>query len=94
MQRDSTGQERYIKTTEDETIMKSKITQISVEVATELKNATFNERCAWIRKEKDEGNRIYKEKQFAEATDQYLRCLCGFDFNKKNTTKEQRTEVD
>lgn len=59
MERDSEGQERYFKTSEDETLMKTKITQMGVEVATELKDATFEERCEWIKKQKEEGNKLF-----------------------------------
>ena len=94
MERDSEGKERYIKTSEDETIMKSKVTQMGAEVATELHDATYEQRCTWIKEQKEIGNKLYQDKKIAEATDQYLRCLCGFDFSKKTTSKEERQKAD
>lgn len=74
--------------------MKSKIAQMGMEVGRELYEASFDERCQWIKKEKEVGNKLYQEKKISEATDQYLRTLCGFDFKKTDATREQRQQVD
>ena len=67
MEKDSKGEERYFKTSEDEALMKTKITQMGVEVATELKDATFEDRCSWIKREKDLGNKLFQEGKVSEA---------------------------
>ena len=82
VERDSEGKERYIKADEDEVLMKSKISQIGADVAIELKDSTFEARKEWILKNKEEGNKLYKEKQIEKAIDIYLKCLCAFDFGK------------
>ena len=51
--------------------------------ASELKDATYEERVAWIENKKKEGNDLYKSKDFDTATEKYLFALCGFDFKKK-----------
>ena len=93
LQRDSEGKERYVKTSEDETILKSKIAQMGMDVGRELYNASFEERCDWIKKNKEEGNKLYQDKKITEAIDQYTKTLCGFDF-KKTVAKDQRKQVE
>jgi len=48
----------------------------------ELKDSSFETRKEWIIKNKEEGNKLYKEKQIEQAIDIYLKCLCAFDFGK------------
>lgn len=86
--RDSTGQERYIKTEEDDAIFRNKVQQMGQEAAAVLKDSTYEHRCAWILEKKEEGNALYKEKKFDLAIDKYLFSLCGFGFDKKQLSKE------
>ena len=48
VQRDSEGNERYIKTEEDEAIMKAKILEMGKNVAEELKDADSDKRWQWV----------------------------------------------
>mgnify|MGYP000961346154 CR=1 FL=1 len=50
--------------------------------AFELKDATYEQRCAWIERKKREGNELYKKGEYAEAIDVYTASLCGLDFPK------------
>ena len=61
--------------------------------AQELKDASYEERVAWIEVKKKAGNEEYKNKNFDTATEKYLGALCGFDFKKK-CTNEQREWAD
>lgn len=60
VQRDSEGKERYIKAEEDDAIWKSKLQQFGIFANQELKDATFDQRVAWIEAKKQEGNEEYK----------------------------------
>jgi hypothetical protein len=59
------------------------------DAANELKDATYEKRCAWILVKKDEGNTLFKDDKFLEATDKYMLSLCGFGFDKKALSSEQ-----
>ena len=48
--------------------------------AEQLKGADFQKRWDWIEKRKAEGNELFAQKNYEDATDTYLGCLCGFDF--------------
>lgn len=48
VQRDSEGNERYIKTDEDDAIFKTKLADMKAKAAHELKDATFETRWEWI----------------------------------------------
>jgi hypothetical protein len=50
--------------------------------ASQLKDATYDERCAWMEDKKDKGNQEFKKNQYAEAIDIYTEALCGLDFGK------------
>lgn len=60
VERDSAGQERYIKTPEDEAIYQAKIQQMGVDAANQLQGSTYEERCSWIRDKKESGNALFK----------------------------------
>ena len=82
VQRDSEGNERYIKTEEDEAIMKAKILEMGKNVAEELKDADSDKRWQWVVKTKEKGNQFFKNKELELALDEYLKCCCGLDFGK------------
>ena len=71
VERDSTGQERYIKTKEDDAIQKAKITEMGQKAAQELQGASYEERWKWIEDVKAQGNEMFKEKKYAESIDKY-----------------------
>jgi len=67
---------------------------MATEAAEALMNATYEERCAWITKKKDEGNQLFKSNKLEEAIDAYMACLCGFDFKKAGATKQQQKDAN
>lgn len=60
---------------------------MATKAAAELKDATYEERCDWITKKKNEGNEFFKQNKLDEAIDVYMACLCGFDFKKNGANK-------
>ena len=59
VERDSEGNERYIKTEEDAAILKAKMQQMQVEVLNELKGVDFDTRFQWVLDRKADGNQAY-----------------------------------
>lgn len=77
MERDSEGNERYVKTEEDDVMLKAKMQQLGADAAAECKGFTFDERFDWVLKQKAIGNDHFKANDYAKAIDAYLKALCG-----------------
>ena len=59
-----------------------KIAEFSSHASKELEKASYEERVAWIKQVKEEGDLSFKAYMFHEAIDRYMLSLCGFDFAK------------
>lgn len=69
---------------------KANITKMGGEVAEELKDASWDQRFAWIMKVKEEGNALVQQKDYEKSIDTYLKALCGLDFGKQSPDQEER----
>lgn len=43
---------------------------------------------------KDQGNQLYKDANYDEAIDTYIKALCGLQFRKKELKKTELTYID
>ena len=60
----------------------------------ELKDHSFEQRCNWISDHKNKGNQAFRESNYDEAIEIYIRALCGFEFNKSKLKKDELTYID
>ena len=49
-----------------------------------LKEYSFKERYEWIKQKKDEGNEKFLKSLHEDAVDEWIKALCGFNFNQTN----------
>lgn len=54
---------------------------------------TFPERIKWIENQRKCGNEHFKQEMFAEAIDQYMKCLCALDFKTCKGYLDATTEL-
>ena len=74
------GNQRYEKASKKEFVdTANQVNEVS-KINEELKDYTFDQRYQWVKKHKDEGNQLYKEKLYGQALDKYLNALYGLNF--------------
>lgn len=59
-----------------------KIEEYSKEIQAQIKDYSLNERIQWINDKKDEGSQLFKNQEWQEAIDVWMKALCGFEFSK------------
>ena len=79
--RDSVGVEKAFKVDKDQVAQKTKMNGMAREVTEAIMHQTFTERCKWIEEQRQAGNVNFKLEKFAEAIDEYMKCLCALDFS-------------
>lgn len=84
------GQKRYEKASKKDFVDTTNQVNEVAEVTEELKDATFEERYAWVEKHKDEGNTFYSEGKYGQALDKYLHALYGINFKDQTIEMEQK----
>ena len=62
------------------------------EVIDAIFRQTFAERISWIENQRKKGNDLFKEEKFAEAIDEYMKCLCALDFKSCRGYVDETTE--
>ena len=67
---------------------------MGVDAANEIAGKSFDEKCEWIKNQKEIGNNLVKENKLEEALDAYLKSLCGFNFKDDGVSKETMTAKD
>ena len=72
----------------------AKAKEFELETEQELKDFSFEQRCRWIEEQKDNGNKAFKDTNYEEAVEIYIKALCGFEFNKKELTKKDLIYID
>ena len=70
------------------------MTEMAALVAAEVKGMDYETKFQWVKDEKEKGNQMFKDKKYSEASDQYLRSLCGMEFKDKANDEEVKKKVN
>ena len=95
--RDSEGNERYLKVDREAAAVRTDIQKMALDVANEVTGQTFQQRVAWVDRQKKIGNKHVEDGKLDEALQEYTKCLCALDFGTckgPKPTDEQVTMVD
>jgi len=63
-----------------------------------IKDYTLEDRIQWITDKKDEGSLLFKNQEWQDAIDVWMKALCGFEFSKYKKQHgmhaKKRQEID
>ena len=80
IERDCNGVEKAVKADKEGVATDTKMSGMARQVYETTTGQTFSERIKWIESQRKVGNEHFKKEMFAEAIDEYMKCLCALDF--------------